>query len=141
MTIASERKTETAFHLDDYQWHYRALLIFTPIEQHPHFQQQISLLEGEEDGLQERDLRLVYLLQDGESHVDQALIPETIANQIRLQFAVEPGEFAVILVGKDGTQKHRYSKPISPEELFAAIDAMPMRQYEMEHKNRLAFSS
>lgn len=125
--------TKSVFHLDHYQWHYRALLIFSPTQQYPAFQHQIELLQGQEDGLQERDLKLVYLFQDKESYADQKIIPHLIAAQIRFQFAVEPDEFAVILVGKDGTQKHRYPEPITAKELFETIDAMPMRQYEMQH--------
>ncbi|MBD2025429.1 DUF4174 domain-containing protein [Leptolyngbya sp. FACHB-711] len=132
MQIGTE--TKNSFHLDNYQWHYRALLIFSPTEQDSDFQEQIMLLRREQGGLQERELKLVYLFQDGESHADQTAISEPIAEQIRMQFAVEPDEFAVILVGKDGTQKHRYAKPISARELFGAVDAMAMRQYEMQHK-------
>jgi hypothetical protein len=127
-----ETGKKSGFHLDNYQWHYRALLIFAPNADHPAFQEQNRLFQGESSGIQERDLKLVYLLQAGESTADQMPISETIAEQIRLQFAVEPDEFAAILVGKDGTQKHRYPQPISAEELFMAIDAMPMRQQEMQ---------
>ncbi len=36
-----------------------------------------------------------------------------------------------ILIGKDGGEKARWTKPPKPEELFRKIDAMPMRQSEM----------
>ncbi len=129
-------QSKTAFHLDNYQWHYRALLIFTPKSDYPAFQTQLAELESQKDGLCDRDLKLVSLVQNGKSYAEQTIISEPIAEQIRFQFAVEPEEFAVILVGKDGTQKHRYSHPILIEELLATIDAMPMRQYEMQHGNR-----
>lgn len=91
----------------------------------------MAQLQVETDGLRERDLKVVCWLQQGESYAEEMSIGETIAAQIRLQFAVEPEEFAVILVGKDGTQKHRYAHPITAEELLGAIDTMPMRQQEM----------
>ena len=37
------------------------------------------------------------------------------------------GEFAAVLVGKDGTVKLRVAEPISADELFAILDSMPMR--------------
>lgn len=136
MNMQTGVPSKTAFHLDNYQWHYRALLIFAPKADDPDFKSQIAELEEQEDGLSDRNLKLVYLVQNGSSCADQTMIAEPIAEQIRFQFAVEPEEFAVILVGKDGTQKHRYSHPISADELFAAIDSMPMRQYEMQQGDR-----
>jgi hypothetical protein len=38
--------------------------------------------------------------------------------------------FAVVLVGKDGGEKRRSNDVVAVEELFAQIDAMPMRQSE-----------
>ena len=37
----------------------------------------------------------------------------------------------MVLVGKDGRVKRRRDEPMPPEELWAIIDAMPMRQDEM----------
>jgi hypothetical protein len=39
--------------------------------------------------------------------------------------------FSVVLIGKDGGEKLRRSTPLAPEELFAIVDAMPMRQAEV----------
>ena len=36
----------------------------------------------------------------------------------------------VILIGKDGGEKGRWSQLVDPDEVFALIDAMPMRQRE-----------
>jgi hypothetical protein len=43
---------------------------------------------------------------------------------------VQAGEFAAVLVGKDGTVKLNVHEPVSNGELFAIIDAMPMRAAE-----------
>ena len=40
-------------------------------------------------------------------------------------------EFSIVLIGKDGTEKLRRNRPITAAEIFALIDAMPMRQAEM----------
>ena len=39
--------------------------------------------------------------------------------------------FEILLVGKDGGVKLRSPAPVSTRDLFALIDAMPMRQREM----------
>lgn len=49
----------------------------------------------------------------------------------RDRFRVEPDTLAVLLVGKDGTVKHRSGEPVGPEEVFSLVDAMPMRRREM----------
>lgn len=40
------------------------------------------------------------------------------------------------LIGKDGGVKKRWSDAVLIEDLFAAIDAMPMRRYEMQQEKR-----
>ncbi len=42
--------------------------------------------------------------------------------------------FSVVLIGKDGGEKLRRTTPLSPEELFAIVDAMPMRRDEMRER-------
>ena len=42
-----------------------------------------------------------------------------------------PGGFKLVLVGKDGGVKLEKDAVLQPEELFAVIDRMPMRQREM----------
>ncbi|WP_190510597.1 DUF4174 domain-containing protein [Leptolyngbya sp. FACHB-321] len=56
------------------------------------------------------------------------------ADRLRQQFGIPPEEFAVILVGKDGTEKQRSQTPVDLELLFRTIDAMPMRQQEMRSR-------
>ena len=41
------------------------------------------------------------------------------------------GGFEAVLVGKDGTVKGRWNRPVTLPELFSLIDAMPMRRQEM----------
>ena len=43
--------------------------------------------------------------------------------------------FSVVLVGKDGGEKLRRTTPLAPAELFALVDAMPMRRAEMRERN------
>ena len=63
--------------------------------------------------------------------------PLTTAAVRRLydRFSVGPGEFRVVLVGKDGTEKRRDPEPVTARSLFDTIDAMPMRQREMRQND------
>ena len=44
----------------------------------------------------------------------------------------DASRFAVALIGKDGGVKFRAERPVRAQELFALIDAMPMRRQEMK---------
>jgi hypothetical protein len=48
---------------------------------------------------------------------------------VKIQFGAKL--FSVTLIGKDGGEKLRRTKLLAPEELFAIIDAMPMRRAEI----------
>ncbi len=51
---------------------------------------------------------------------------------IQTRFGAEA--FSVVLIGKDGGEKLRRPTPLAPEELFAIVDAMPMRRAEMRER-------
>lgn len=116
--------------VDDYKWKNRLLLVSAPKEDAT-YQDQMQLFKEQQAGFNERDLLVVQLLAEGTSFINNQPIDAELATQIRKRFNVAPQEFQVILVGKDGTAKRRDRSPISPEIIFAEIDAMPMRQQEM----------
>jgi hypothetical protein len=125
--------------LSDYQWQHRILLIFAPSTDSSQYRQQMQLWQADvtaTDALlrryrKGRDLKLVQILGTGESQVDGRSISSASAERLRQQFGITPEEFAVILVGKDGTEKQRSQTSIDLAVLFRTIDAMPMRQQEM----------
>jgi hypothetical protein len=53
---------------------------------------------------------------------------------LRGEFKVPVGDFAFILIGKDGTVKLRSNQTVLSGDLFALIDSMPMRREEMGRK-------
>ena len=62
------------------------------------------------------------------------LIDADPAHQTALRQKYQPKGFEVLLLGKDGLIKTRQSTPVTAEELFRVIDAMPMRAREMKPK-------
>jgi hypothetical protein len=51
---------------------------------------------------------------------------------MRALFHVEENQFAVLLLGEDGSIKLRSSAPVSVTQLNILIDAMPDRKIEMQ---------
>ncbi|WP_083803387.1 DUF4174 domain-containing protein [Sagittula stellata] len=112
LPLAPERENLEAF-----RWSAQPVLVFAPDESDARYTVQIDALKSAERGLAERD---IVVLTDTDPDAK---------GRLRAGLAVEG--FDVLLVGKDGGVKLRQSTPLSVDELFSAIDAMPMRRREM----------
>ncbi|MFC1579482.1 DUF4174 domain-containing protein [Thermodesulfobacteriota bacterium] len=123
------------FDLEEYQWKNRVLIIFTDSEDTPPFNAQMRILGEEKDGLLDRDLIIVEVLEKGNSRCGEIQIAAQAAEKLRKQFQVTPGLFQVLLLGKDGGIKLRRGEPVLAKDLFGIIDSMPMRQQEMRRNN------
>jgi len=109
--------------LNALRWNNRVLLLFAPSTNNDQIIQQKQMLDSHSAGLEERDLKVFEIT--GSSQADE---------QLRGRFHVKADSFAVVLVGKDGSQKLKRSQPTDPEEVFKLIDSMPMRKEEMRQK-------
>ena len=124
-------KTETS--LEQLQWKKRPLLIFAESSGKIQYDRQLRAFDEQSSQVQERDMLLVAVAADAVGVVfTEGLSLTDSADSLRERFDVNAEQFAVILVGKDGTEKSRESSFVSPEKIFAEIDAMPMRQREMK---------
>ncbi|MBX2946781.1 MAG: DUF4174 domain-containing protein [Cyclobacteriaceae bacterium] len=77
-------------------------------------------LSSDAAGCKERSIKII--LADSSVH-GQALYR---------QFNVTNPVFTLILMGKDGGEKFRSYEPVTPHQLFAIIDQMPMRKQELK---------
>lgn len=84
----------------------------------------------------ERDLLVAEIFVSDTSVLDGQPLSDADAARLGVRFAVDPQEFAVLLIGKDGTVKRRDRQPIQPEDLFSSIDAMPLRQHKLSNPAR-----
>jgi len=107
--------------LEAYRWHARPVVVFGS-EDSGAFRQQLDIFNRASVGFRERDMVVV-----------------TVANRggrqdLRRVYNVQPGEFEVLLIGKDGGVKLRSRDIVSPKELFRLVDAMPMRRQESQRR-------
>lgn len=118
--------------LDLYAWEARPLLVFAPSAEDDRYQAQRQALARSFGSLTERDMAV--LLLTGEDEVEtltgQQPEAENFNVSLRQAFRVAEDAFAVVLIGKDGGEKGRWSEPIDPDEIFSIIDSMPMRRSE-----------
>jgi hypothetical protein len=108
--------------LDRYRWTARPVLVFAPKPDDPRYIEQQDKLKNAAAGLTERDLIVI--------DVTNAIDP------LRSRFDIAEDAFTVILIGKDGGEKARWSQPIEPDAIFSLVDAMPMRIDEMRQEER-----
>ena len=99
----------------------REILIFGNEEHSSLVQQQLALFDKEVVGMKDRDIIITVIAKE---------------NLLNKKYHIKEGSFTVILLGKDGTEKFRTEEILLPQKLFAIIDAMPMRQAEM-NKNKM----
>ena len=124
------------FDMARFRWQNRPLLVFAPGETDP-LARQRTLLNDATAGLIDRDMVLIEVLGPDSGHVldpadgSRERLTADDVKQLRLAYDVTLDRFAVVLVGKDGTEKRRDADVVDPADVFEQIDAMPMRKDEM----------
>ena len=108
----------SVFSLTQYQGKNRIVLVFTPSDTDDRFLRQQALFDQHRTDLKERDLLVIPIIGSTQT-------------RMRSQFRVSPNNFAVVLVGKDGTEKHRWDGIAPVSQINHRIDRMPMRRVEM----------
>jgi hypothetical protein len=121
--------------MSQFQWKNRLLFVFAPHRDHPMFDSLHNSLAAQKSEVAERDLVVFTILESGQSSMNAKLLASETALSLRKRYNVNQGEFAVILVGKDGGIKLNRQNETRLEEIFALIDAMPMRREEIRQKS------
>jgi hypothetical protein len=117
---------------------YRPLLVFAPALDDPQLLEQFNQLKAKPIDLKSRNLLYVPIVPEGHNQpipgsiVPTARLSEDELAAMRHHFNVEPTQFLVILIGKDGEEKLSSRAPVTAERLKALIDSMPMRKSEMQ---------
>jgi hypothetical protein len=126
---------EHRFRLGSYQWKQRLLLVFAPSAHSASYLRQRAHYDLSGEGFRSRDLLFVSLIPGETQVVGRQKVDLAAQDELRRQFDIEPDDFAVLLVGKDGGVKLRSTSPVAPDELFPLIDSMPMRQQELRKQS------
>ncbi|MBN3940552.1 MAG: DUF4174 domain-containing protein [Nostoc sp. NMS9] len=124
----------SSFNLSSQKWQNRVLLIFAPSVDNHRYQQQMQVFNQHQNDFKDRDLVLVQVLATDKSYANGQLIDESSAANLRNRFGVDKENFRVILIGKDGGVKRQETTPVQATAIFEQIDAMPMRQQEMQER-------
>ena len=112
--------------LSQYHNKNRVLLVFAPSRSDPRWQEQNVLLQNSAAAFRDRDL----------IRLDDLETDKANEAALRTRYKVKPGQFRVLLIGKDGHVASAGPTPISLASLTAQIDRMPMRREEMRRRGQ-----
>lgn len=118
--------------LQDYRWKSRLLVVFAPTVVDDNYEQQMQQLLRNSVAVSDRDLLPVEVIGVEPVRVDALSEPAIDPVALRERFDVPQDGFKAVLLGKDGAAKLTSDSPIPAQKLFDTIDAMPMRQREMD---------
>ena len=127
--------------LSQHEWEHRLLIVLAPDANNETLDRQYDVWAGHVDGFAERKLRIYTVTGRDtgrfrkEPGGDGMPLTQGAARELRDRFDVATDAFAVILLGLDGTEKRRETAPLSVDDLFRTIDAMPMRRAEMQRED------
>ena len=110
----------------------RLLLLFGSSEEDQVYLTLKKEIDRQAMEVKDRDLLVFYVLERGESQLDQERLNPDQALYLKKRLSVPSGRVTIVLIGKDGYEKLRQESPVDLKEIFAIVDAMPMRQQEMK---------
>ena len=112
------------------QWKNRVLLIMSENPNDPLVKQQASLFSEDVEEMKERKLILLQVFPEFYLMGGDSAIRRTSA-EVYFDYKSVKKNFELVLIGLDGDEKMRRTELIRPDDLYAIIDAMPMRRQEM----------
>lgn len=121
--------------LDPHRWENRLLLLLTDDTDAMPYRTQLAALRQVPEELAERQLVIYHLTPEAYATGLPAVEWQTQASLYN-RYRSKDAPFAVILIGLDGSVKLRRESVLSMKELFATIDAMPMRQAEIRREGQ-----
>jgi hypothetical protein len=124
-----------AMDLTPYQWKNRIAILFSPSESECSYQSFREQLRVQREGVLDRQLLVIHVFEEGgENRLGDSPLSQKDVTELRKRFSPLTGIFNVVLIGKDGGVKLRQEAPITLNEIFSTIDAMPMRRQEMKER-------
>jgi hypothetical protein len=129
-------KDALSMDLRQFQWKNRLLFLFAPQRSDRFFSDLLNEIMVNKNEVEDRDLIVFEILEFGPSFMNSVSLDAQTAAALREKFDSPSGRFTVILVGKDGGVKLKRHTGARLNDIFALIDAMPMRQEEIRQKSQ-----
>lgn len=115
----------------------RVLFIFAPDVENKPLQQEYDQIQRSQGELEDSDVLTVYVIGDRRVKLPPPDSKTEDAADLRKLYHVDANAFRVVLVGKDGWQKMRWSEPVDARQVLAHAAEMPTghkQEDEDQHK-------
>jgi hypothetical protein len=116
---------------------YRPLLVFSPSASDPRLKRQTEILDAGADDMMDRFVMFTPILASTKGYSAPLDTPYVVLNaqqmqSIRARFRIPTESFVVLLLGEDGSEVLRSTRPVESARLNSLIDRMPSRRIEMQ---------
>ncbi|XP_041927009.1 sushi repeat-containing protein SRPX isoform X1 [Alosa sapidissima] len=121
--------------LDQFYEKRRLLIISAPTAANHYYRFQMTNLQHAQCGLDLRHVTVVELVGIWPAQIGRIrhqLIPPPLALQLRLLMRLSTNSFNMVLLDKQGTDRQRYTFPVTSAEIFTTIDTFTQRIEEMQ---------
>lgn len=133
MAALAVTATAQAADLAEHRWRERVILVHVSDGQQAAWQRLEADLRARSSDLRERDVVVYVVGKSGETWRDGLPLSRADAESLRRRMDLAPD--TVQLIGKDGGVK--LTQPLAQaylDRILRTIDAMPMRQWEMQNR-------
>jgi hypothetical protein len=119
------------FDLDQARWVHRVLVLAAISEDQRDLQEMTDAIAMRLCELGNRDLITVVITDGSTARLDGRRLDAGSTQRLLSRLPLRrDAKFEMLLIGKDGGIKQRWTQAVPPEDIFALIDGMPMRQAE-----------
>jgi hypothetical protein len=112
------------------QSHHRVVLVTADEAHLPHLERQAARFGEQRESLSAEQVVLVLVRPDGVTAGSRHQFDADAAQRLRAFYDLEGDGFAVLLIGRDGGEKARFTEVVDAADLLAHIDDAPARGEE-----------
>jgi hypothetical protein len=112
----------------------RLLLVFAPDDNNPSLKAQYAELERDTAEVDGEDVDVVYVVGDRPVKLPPPEAKTESAANLRKHYHVDATGFRVVLVGRDGWEKARWSEPTDPHIIVGRAADMPKPKSALDPK-------
>ena len=104
------------------------LFVFSPSKQERRYQLQMDTLSDRQIALNDHHVVIAEIFEHEDGHIGHEEIHIESSDGLRREYHILPGQFKVVLVGKDASVKMRADSCVSCEEVIMRVDTESVRE-------------
>ena len=119
----------------DHQWKNRLVILVTDSLNNVDYKNQIRDFKQKPEFLKERKIKIISVEKSKNRYTQMDTFEWKSITKEFNKYTEDTHPFVLYLIGLDGGIKYISHQRIDPQLIFDKIDAMPMRQRELQYKS------